>query len=180
MKVMWFNFRGFVLLPTAMFVAFTPFISSAQKASGSAAVPDVAPKLELAFEEVVTLDKTVTVGDTAFGHRQFVPITGGIVSGPRLKGKVLPGGWDWQLLLSDGCMSLSADYMLQAEDGTIIHVSNQGMLCGRDKGRTFTRPVFEAPKGAYDWLTTGTFLGVLSAAGDAAHPAVRITFYQAK
>lgn len=180
MKVMWFNFRGFVLLCTAILLAFTPFISSAQTASGSAAVPVVAPKLELAFEEVVTLDKTVTVGDTALGHRQFVPITGGIVSGPRLKGKVLPGGWDWQLLLPNGCMSLSADYMLQAEDGTIIHVSNKGMLCGGNGKRVFTRPVFEAPKGTYEWLTTGTFLGVLSGAGDAAHPAVRITFYQAK
>ncbi|MGA3136796.1 MAG: DUF3237 domain-containing protein [Terracidiphilus sp.] len=176
----WFNLRGFALLPAVICVAFTPCFSSAQTTSRTAVISDAAPKLELAFEEIVMLDKSVTVGDTAYGHRQFVPITGGSVSGPRLKGRVLPGGWDWQLLLSNGCMSLSADYKLQAEDGTIIYVSNKGLLCGGDGGRTFTRPVFEAPKGAYDWLTTGTFVGVLSGAGDADHPAVRITFYQVK
>lgn len=175
-----FNFRGFALLSAAFFVALTPVFSSAQAASGTAAVPDAAPKLELAFEEIVTLDKSVTVGDTAFGHRQFVPITGGSVSGPTLKGKVLPGGWDWQLRLSNGCTSISAEYKLQAEDGTIVYVSNKGMFCGGDGKRVFTRPVFEAPTGAYDWLTTGTFVGVLSGAGDADHPAVRITFYQVK
>jgi hypothetical protein len=176
----WFHFRNFGLILALTSVAFAPSFSFAQTASGTASTPDSAPKLELAFEETVTLDKSVTVGDTVYGHRQFVPITGGIVSGPRLKGKVLPGGWDWQLQLPNGCMSLSADYKLQAEDGIIIYVSNKGMLCGGDKGRAFTRPVFEAPKGSYDWLTTGTFIGVLSLAGDANHPAVRISFYQAK
>lgn len=176
----WFHFRNFKLLLAVYCIAFAPVFLSAQTVSGSAAIPEAAPKLELAFEEIVTLDKSVTVGDTAYGHRQFVPITGGIVSGPRLKGKVLPGGWDWQLQLSNGCTSISADYKLQAEDGTIIYVSNIGMLCGSDGGKAFTRPVFEAPKGACDWLTTGTFVGVLSLAGDADHPAVRITFYQAK
>ena len=174
----WFNFRGFAFLLAVICFAFTPGLSFAQTTSGTAAIPDAAPKLELAFEEIVTLDKSVTVGDTAYGHRQFVPITGGTVSGPKLKGKVLPGGWDWQLQLSNGCTSISADYKLQAEYGTIVYVSNKGMLCGGKK--VFTRPVFEAPKGAYDWLTTGTFIGVLSGAGDADHPAVRITFYQAK
>jgi len=176
----WFSFRGFMLLTVSIFVAFTPCFSSAQTTSSTSEIPDAAPKLEFAFEETVTLDKSVTVGDTAYGHRQFVPITGGSVSGPKLKGKVLRGGWDWQLQLPNGCMSISADYKLQAEDGTIVYVSNKGMLCGGDGGKAFTRPVFEAPKGAYDWLTTGTFVGVLSGAGDADHPAVRITFYQAK
>jgi hypothetical protein len=173
------HLRGSILLPAVILVAFTPWLSSAQTASGTAATPDATPKLELAFEETVTLDKSVNVGDTAYGHRQFVPITGGSVSGPKLKGKVLPGGWDWQLQLPNGCMSLSADYKLQADDGTIIYVSNKGMLCGGGK-RVLTRPVFEAPTGAYDWLTTGTFVGVLSGAGDSEHPAVRITFYQVK
>ena len=176
----WFRIRNFGPLVAVVLVTLAPIFSSAQTAAGAAANSSDAPKLEVAFEEIVTLDKSVTVGDTAYGHRQFVPITGGTVSGPRLKGKVLPGGWDWQLGLSNGCKSLSAEYKLQLEDGTIVYVSNKGMLCGESGKRVFTRPVFEAPKGVYDWLTTGTFLGVLSGAGDADHPAVRIAFYQAK
>ncbi len=173
-----FGLRDLGLSAVVCLFALTPVYCNAQSASGSAAAPDATPKLELAFEEVVTLDKAVTVGDTAFGHRQYIPITGGSVTGPKLKGKVLPGGWDWQLQLTNGCTSITAEYKLQAEDGTIIYVSNKGMLCGG--GKIFTRPVFEAPKGAYEWLTEGMFVGVLSIAGDADHPAVRITFYQAK
>jgi hypothetical protein len=172
------GFHDFGLSVAVCLFALTPVYCAAQSIPGSAAAPDTTPKLELAFEEVVTLDKAVTVGDTAFGHRQYIPITGGSVTGPKLKGKVLPGGWDWQLLLANGCTTIAAEYKLQAEDGTIIYVSNKGMLCGG--GKVFTRPVFEAPKGAYEWMTEGTFVGVLSGAGDAAHPAVRITFYQVK
>jgi hypothetical protein len=173
-----FGLRDLVLLAAVCFVALTQVLCAAQSGPGATPAADAAPKLELAFEEVVTLDKVVVVGDTAFGHRQYIPITGGSVTGPRLKGKVLPGGWDWQLQLSNGCSSISAEYKLQAEDGTIIYVSNKGLLCGG--GKAFTRPVFEAPKGSYEWLTEGTFVGVLSVVGDADHPAVRITFYQAK
>jgi hypothetical protein len=172
-----FNFRVFWAI-SAVAIGLSPICSSAQSASSAVSALDAAPKLEFAFEEVVTLDKAVVVGDTAFGHRQYIPITGGAVTGPKLKGKVLPGGWDWQLNLPNGCTSLSAEYKLQAEDGTIIYVSNKGMLCGA--GKAFTRPIFEAPKGSYEWLTEGTFVGVLTGAGDADHPAVRITFYQAK
>ncbi len=173
-----FGFRDLGLSAAVCLFALTPVYCFAQSIPGSAAAPDATPKLEFVFEEMVTLDKAVTVGDTAFGHRQYIPITGGSVTGPKLKGKILPGGWDWQLQLVNGCSSLSAEYRLQAEDGTIIYVSNKGMLCVEEK--VFTRPVFEAPKGAYEWLTEGTFVGVLTVTGDSGHPAVRITFYQAK
>jgi hypothetical protein len=173
-----FGFRNVQLLAAVFFIALSPLFCTAQSASSAAPASDAAPKLEFVFEEVVTLDKAVTVGETAFGHRQYIPIIGGTVTGPKLKGKVLPGGWDWQLQLANGCSSLTAEYRLQAEDGTIIYVSNKGMLCGG--GKVYTRPVFEAPKGAYEWLTEGTFVGVLTVAGDADHPAVHISFYQAK
>jgi hypothetical protein len=88
------------------------------------------PRVEFAFEERVTIDQAVEMGDTLFGHRQYIPITGGTVAGPRLKGQVVPGGWDFQLThpVSD-CTQLSADYFLKAEDGTLIHVLNEGMFC---------------------------------------------------
>jgi len=173
-----FAFRSKGLIAAAFFFVLSPAFCAAQPAPSAAPAPDAAPKLELAFEEVVTHDIAVVVCDAAFGHRQYIPITGGAVTGPRLKGKVLPGGWDWQLQLANGCTSISAEYKLQAEDGAIVYVSNKGMFC--PGGKAFTRPVFEAPKGTLEWLTEGTFVGVLTGAGDADHPAVRIAFYQAK
>jgi hypothetical protein len=149
------------------------------------------PRAEFVFEERVTLAPAVVLGDTDLGHRQYIPITGGTVAGPRLKGTVIPGGWDFQLRYAGGCGSLSADYFLRAVDGTIIHVLNQGFNCAPDAGgteRSWTRPTFEAPKGsAYEWLTRGTFVGSLelepptapAKPGQAAPlEAIRIRFYQ--
>ena len=147
--------------------------------SALGAVPgeSATPKLEFVFEELVTLGQSVSVGDTPYGGRNFITITGGTVSGPKLKGKVVSGGWDWQLHLPNGCGTISADYFLQAEDGTMINVLNKAMTCPNGRGgKLFTRPVFEAPKGAYEWLNSGVFVGTLEMGAGG----VRIRFYQAK
>ena len=172
----------------------------AQRPSAPAAAPVGAPppaaalpRAEFVFEERVTLAPAVVLGDTDLGHRQYIPITGGTIAGPKLKGTVVPGGWDFQLQYAGGCGSLSADYFLRAEDGTLIHVLNQGFNCASgsgDAGRNWTRPTFEAPKGsAYEWLTRGTFVGALELEPPATPPppgtkaplaAIRIKFYQIK
>lgn len=137
----------------------------------------VTPKLEFAFEEAVTLGANVNVGDTPFGGRNFIPITGGAVSGPKFKGKVVNGGWDFQLHLPNGCGTISADYFIQAEDGTTINVVNKALSCpNAGGGRLFTRPVFEAPKGAYEWMNSAVFVGTL----EMGPGGVRIRFYQVK
>src|SRR5690606_4566170 len=108
-----------------------------------------APTLEFAFEERVTLAPPVKVGDTAFGYRQYIPISGGAVIGPKLKGEVVPGGWDFQLTYSASeCTQLSADYFLKADDGTLIHVFNEGLHCP-GAPRAIFRPKLEAPKGEH-------------------------------
>ncbi len=134
------------------------------------------PKLEFVFEELVTLGQSVSVGETPFGGRNFITITGGTVAGPKFKGKVVAGGWDYQLHLPNGCGTISADYFLQAEDGTIINVVNKAMTCPGGSARLFTRPVFEAPKGPHEWLNSGVFVGTL----DMGAGGVRIRFYQVK
>jgi len=176
------QFLGTVLHPTlaALFLASTVALLGAQTPPASSPAADAPPRLEFVFEELVTLDKAVDVGETPFGHRMYIPITGGTVSGPNFKGKVLPGGWDWQLHLPNGCGSLAANYMLQADDGTIVSVSNKGLFCGALGTKSFWSPTFEAPTGTYSWLNVGTFVDVLSLAGTPDHPAVRIRFYQVK
>ena len=55
---------------------------------------DTAPSLEFAFEEIVTLGPPENIGTTGHGGRTIIPITGGSFSGPNIRGKVVPGGWD--------------------------------------------------------------------------------------
>jgi Protein of unknown function (DUF3237) len=149
------------------------------------------PHVEFAFEERATLAPAVVLGETALGHRQYIPITGGTVNGPKLTGEIIPGGWDFQLRTANGCTTLTADYFVRARDGTVIHVLNDAFNCGAPAAgeHTLTHPRFEAPKGPHDWLTRGTFVGVLEVEPPATPPpagtppkleAVRIRVYQIK
>jgi Protein of unknown function (DUF3237) len=158
-------------------------------ALGSAPDASLLPKAEFVFEEYVGLAPLVVQGETAMGQRQYIPITGGRVAGPKFNGEVLPGGWDYQLRLPSGCGSLSADYFLKASDGAIIHVLNQGFSCSPPLAgeRNYAIPRFEAPKGPHDWMTRGSFVSsiepVMQPGATGAPPkllAVRIRFYQIK
>lgn len=148
---------------------------------GATPPANIVPTLEFAFEERVTIDSAIEVGNTAFGHRQYIPITGGTVAGPKLKGIVVPGGWDYQLTYSaSNCTQLSADYFLKAEDGTLIHVLNEGLFCP-DAPRAIFRPKLEAPKGPHSWMTQATFVATLDLEGTPPKvEAVRIRFYHVK
>ena len=81
-------------------------------------------KIEVALEPVRDL------GETPLGRRRIIGITGGTFSGPRLSGKVLPGGADWQLVRADGVACLDARYTLQTGDGALIYVNNKGYRHG--------------------------------------------------
>lgn len=139
------------------------------------------PLIEFAFEERVTIDPAVVLGDTALGYRQYIPITGGTVAGPKLQGRVVPGGFDFQHTYSaSNCTQLSADYFLKANDGTLIHVFNEGLVCP-GAPRAIFRPKLEAPKGDYAWMTSATFVATLDLEGVPPKvEAVRIRFYQVK
>jgi hypothetical protein len=146
------------------------------------------PKVEFAFEFQVNLAPAVVVGETPFGRRQYIPIKGGPIAGPRFTGEVLSGGWDYQLALANGCSWLSADYFIRATDGTIIHVLNEGPSCNVAGERSLFRPRFEAPKGPHEWMSRATFVATLEvdrppapAAGPPPSPTgIRLKIYQVK
>lgn len=139
------------------------------------------PTLEFAFEETVMLDADVPVGTTSVGTRNIVPITGGTFEGPGIHGTIMAGGWDWQLRRADGCLQIKADYMLRTDDGAVINVVNTGVSCrAKDpKAVVRTHPVFEAPRGKYDWLSQSCFVGTLDPVSlPDGKRAVRIRFYR--
>ena len=151
--------------------------------SGAAGQESPPPALEFAFAETVTLGKVVEVGKTVRGERRIIPITGGHFEGPRIKGEVMPGGWDWQLTRADGCTDVKADYFLKTDDGVVINVVNTGEICPSEKGAPAavrTYPVFEPPLGKYEWLGREEFVGTLGMAPAKEGPAVLIRFYRVK
>ena len=136
------------------------------------------PTLEFAFEEIVKLGPATAPGDTARGGRLIIPITGGTFEGPEIKGEVMPGGWDWQLRRADGCTEVKADYFLKTDDGVVINIVNTGAICPGAPVRT--HPVFEAPRGKYEWLSQNAFVGTLELAPPENGPAVRIRIYRVR
>ena len=89
-----------------------------------------APKLEFAFEIHAEVAKPDEVGAVPGGTRRVIPVLSGTFTGPGLKGKILPGGADHQLLQPDGFTQLEARYILQTDQGEMIYVTNRGMRHG--------------------------------------------------
>jgi hypothetical protein len=70
------------------------------------------------------------LGTVPHGTRLIVPVTGGDFEGPRLRGKILPGGGDWLLLRSDGVLELDLRITLETEDHALIYMTFQGLRHG--------------------------------------------------
>ncbi len=123
--------------------------------------PKDTPQLEFALQLRVTIDGTYTVGDIQHGRRVVIPITGGTFEGPLLKGTILSGGADYQLVSHDGKRTeLEAIYSIKTDDGVIIHVRNRGLVCNDPKDFYFkAAPQFEAPSDSrYAWLNNALFV----------------------
>jgi hypothetical protein len=86
-----------------------------------------APRLEFVFEVRAEVADPMVVGQVPGGLRRIIDITGGTFEGPRLKGKVLRGGADWQIIKEDGFTEVDARYTLQTDAGDLIYVTNVGI-----------------------------------------------------
>lgn len=149
----------------------------------------VTPGLQLLYTSRVEIAAPLELGRTPHGVRRIINITGGAFSGPRLSGRILPGGADWQVARSDGVVEVSARYCLQTDDGALIYVNNWGLRHGPpdviarlgagaavDAGEYYfrTAPVFETGDSRYAWLN-----GIVAvAAGERRADAVIITAYE--
>ena len=147
------------------------------------------PQLEFIFAARVTVDKPLDVGDVGKGSRRIVAIVGGEFARPQLRGTVLPGGADWQVLRQDGVAELEARYTLRTDDGALIYVRNCALRYGPPqiiaalaagqpvdpatyyfRGATF----FETSAERYVWLTKT----IVVCRGERAPAQVGLKFYQ--
>lgn len=144
-------------------------------ASGAAAQAPPAvetPKLELAFTIYVQIGPTQEIGAVPAGVARVIPITGGVLEG-KVRGRVIPGGADWQISRPDGVTELRAHYGLETTDGAVIQVNNHCLITPHNGARLIrSRISMEAPTGPHDWLNKYVFLGTLNAPGDARAPVV--------
>ncbi len=137
------------------------------------------PLCEFVYEAIVDIADVQNLGQSFQGQRFIVNILGGEFSGPRMKGRVLPGGADRQLLRPDGVKELDALYEMQTDDGAVITVHNQVVVDMPIPEQRYARSVvkFRAPAGPYEWLNRRVFVGTLESLKPAKN-AVKITVFQ--
>ena len=126
------------------------------------AIPVQPPTTRLAWEAEVTIAPVIDMGDGPLGKRRMIPITGGTFVGPRLRGKVLPGGADRQLTRKDGVTLLNALYEMQTDDGAVLSILNR-VTADPSAKPPYTLSMVEvtAPAGPHGWLNSRIFVGDL-------------------
>jgi hypothetical protein len=122
----------------------------------------------------VQVGPPMELGEVPRGRRRIIPILGGSFEGPNIRGKVLSGGADWQIVRADGLAELDTRYALQTEQGSLIYIQNAGMrhappdvtkklLAGEavDPAQVYFRtvPTFESSAPELQWLTRAIFIG---------------------
>ena len=88
------------------------------------------PGLEMLCHVAVKVAAPQLIGSVLTGERRIIPIIGGRFEGPKMRGEILPGGADWQIVAADGTALLEARYTLRTEEGALIYARNTGIRHG--------------------------------------------------
>jgi hypothetical protein len=147
------------------------------------------PGLEHLCDLTVAVSAALSAGDGPFGLRRVIPITGGIVRGPRMSGRVMAAGADFQLITGGGTAAhLDARYLIELDDGSTIFVHNTALRHARaDVAAALMRgeavapqdvyfscqPRFETGDARWSWLQERQFVG----RGQRLPDAVKLSFW---
>ena len=139
-----------------------------------------APALEHIADLTVLVGAPVEAGNVSGlnsrGKRRIIPITGGSIKGNLLNGKILPGGADFQLIVSTTSSDLDARYIIELTGadfaGEHVYVQNRALRRGSaediarlvrnepvDPAAIYFRgvPTFEVSSPKLGWLTESIF-----------------------
>lgn len=132
------------------------------------------PDLKFFADLSVEVAKPIEVGQTIHGKRRLIPILGGAVTGNGWTARVLPGGADFQLIVTDQMAELDARYALETDAGDVIYVENHAIRTASPevmakliKGEVVSpesvyfrcTPRFETASPALSWISERLFIG---------------------
>jgi hypothetical protein len=124
-------------------------------------------RTEFLFEITLEVPPVVDLGETPYGRRRIAQVVAGSFEGPRLKGRILPGGGDWLLLRRDGVLQLDVRLTLETDDRQLIYMTYKGLRHGPkevidslNRGESIdpslyyfrSTPYFETSSQTYGWL----------------------------
>ena len=132
------------------------------------------PQLQFFADLSVRVGQPQDVGVTARGRRRLIPILGGEAAGDGWQARVLPGGADFQLIVSETLAELDARYCLETDAGELVYVRNRAIRSGPpelmaklvrgepvDPSQLYFRcsPSFETASTSLRWITERMFVG---------------------
>jgi hypothetical protein len=132
-------------------------------------------KTKCVFSLAIKVGAPIVAGDLGHGIRRIIPITGGEVFGPGIKGTIFPHGADFQIIRPSGLTELEAKYAFAMDDGAIVYIENVDIRFGPKplleriaRGETVdpaliyfrSVPKFETGAEKYRWLMENLFVGV--------------------
>ncbi len=129
--------------------------------------------LEHIFSYTGTISPPERIGSVAEGRKLNFYVTGGKVEGPKVNGKLLPGGGDWMTLRTDGVGIVDVRATIQTHDNALIYTVYSGMVdMGEDgyenlpKGKVppvvsiHVAPRYYTSHPDYQWLNRIQCLGI--------------------
>lgn len=132
------------------------------------------------FEHIFDIDIGIggfhRVGAGPWGRRGIAEVTGGSVTGPDIRGTILPGtGGDWATVGPDGNLLLDVRLTFETDDNALVYMRYHGFMTGpkdvlraMNKGEAVdpsayyfrTAPIFETGPGRHDWLNRIVAVGI--------------------
>ncbi|MCJ1253890.1 hypothetical protein MMC24_001704 [Lignoscripta atroalba] len=93
------------------------------------------PSLTFLFHLECEMESFKHVGQGPHGNRSTVIFKGGRFEGPKLRGEILPGGGDWEIVRDHNgdqqTAYLDTRYNLQTHDGATIYLQTTGTRTGK-------------------------------------------------
>lgn len=148
-----------------------------------------APGLLHFADLTVEVGAPIEIGDVGRGVRRLIPINGGRCIARDWTARVLPGGTDFQLLVSATSARLEARYVLETDGGDRIYIDNQAVRSAApevmarlvrgervDPAQVYFRcvPRFEVSAPSLKWMMERLFLGT----GVRTPEAVQLSFFE--
>jgi len=133
-----------------------------------------APQLKFFADAQVQVAAPQVIGHGPRGLRRVIGITGGDFKGEGWHARVLAGGADFQLIVSDTLTELDARYTLELDGGDLIYVRNRAIRSGApelmakiargepvDPSAIYFRcaPSFETASPSLRWINERMFVG---------------------
>lgn len=84
-------------------------------------------KLERLMRLTIDVRAPLEVGATPAGEQRVIVFEAGRFEGEELRGRLLPGGVDWQRVRADGALEIRAHYLLETDAGERLEVVSEGL-----------------------------------------------------